>query len=95
MGIEEQEPSAGLLPEDWQSKLPPWCWLKSVAVIRPAFLNDGKCKAETDGSYRVDDLLPGAYFVSREDVSHFIAIECVPNWSKYENRAFPVVINQS
>jgi hypothetical protein len=51
-------------------------------------LNREKSKAETGRSYWVDDLLPGAYFVSREDVSHFVALECVPNWNKYENRAF-------
>ena len=89
-GWEWADPEPKVLGQDWKAGLPPSGWLKSAVIIRPALLTSGVSKAEAGGSYRVDELLPGAYSVSREDISHFIAIECIPNWSKYENRGFSI-----
>ncbi|KLO12062.1 NAD(P)-binding protein [Schizopora paradoxa] len=83
----EEEPSASILPEGWQSRLPEAGFQKRTLVVRPAFLTDGKCKADKEGNagYRASDQELGGYTVSRRDVAHFIAEQAVKDWEKYEN----------
>ena len=71
-------------------------WLNAI-IIRPAFLTDGDClgddtKRRRSGKppYRVGELLPSAYTVSRKDVAHFIAEEAIPHFNNYKGRAVDV-----
>ena len=71
-------------------------WLNAV-IVRPAFLTDGECQGDDIRSrrpgkqpYRVGELLPSAYTISRKDVAHFIAEDAIPHFEKYKGRAVDV-----
>ncbi|TDL18417.1 hypothetical protein BD410DRAFT_700554, partial [Rickenella mellea] len=90
----EPEPKADILPDGWKNRLPEPGTLKSVIVLRPALLTDGKCKAdelkEKDGkgkAYRVSGQdLSGSYTISRKDVSHFIVEDAIAHWDAWEGK---------
>ncbi|KAH7101668.1 hypothetical protein BKA62DRAFT_172861 [Auriculariales sp. MPI-PUGE-AT-0066] len=68
-------------------------WLNAM-IIRPAHLTDSECQGDKqqEGTtpYRVGEYLQGIYSISRKDVSHFIAEEAMPNFSRYQNRAVDI-----
>ncbi|THH04024.1 hypothetical protein EW145_g5823 [Phellinidium pouzarii] len=77
------EPSAEILPLGWDSRVGPEGWLKSFIVVRPAMLTDGKAK----GAYRASGAeIPGAYYISRKDVAHFIVEQALSDWQKWEGK---------
>ena len=84
-----------LLKPDWQATAPESGWLRDFVIIRPAWLTDGDAKGDkpvrpNKKAYRVGELLPSSYTISRKDVAHFIAEECVPKWDQYKNRVLDV-----
>ncbi|KAG8928153.1 hypothetical protein FRC03_012287 [Tulasnella sp. 419] len=83
---EGEEPSTPLLPPGWQSRLPSPGWLKSAIILRPAIMTNGESK----GKYRVDTNLTSCYTISRKDIAHFIAGDCIENWAKYENKGLSI-----
>jgi len=71
-------------------------WLSAV-IVRAAALTDGECRgddAKIRGSgkqpYRVGELLPSPYTVSRKDVAHFIVEDAIPHFDKYKGRVVDV-----
>jgi len=82
----DEQPPAGILPGDWEARLPDVGFEKHVLVVRPTMLTDGKCKADKGGNaaYRVSKQELGSYTVSRRDVAHFIVEQALKDWEKYE-----------
>ena len=77
--------------------------MKYVVVVRPAFLTDGECVAESlsgkkvkqgKGGYKfgTDEELTkhNGYVVSRKDVAHFIVEEAIERWERFEGKAVNV-----
>ncbi|KAG2133675.1 uncharacterized protein EDB93DRAFT_862640 [Suillus bovinus] len=83
--------SAGdeILGVDWTSNIPNAGDFKNIAVIRPALLTDGECRADVKGSeaYRVKDGdLESSWSVSRKDVAHFLVEGMVKHWQEWEGK---------
>ncbi|KAG1831740.1 hypothetical protein EV424DRAFT_125325 [Suillus variegatus] len=84
-------PGDDILGAGWTSRVPNAGELKSIAVIRPALLTDGKCRADVEGkesnAYRVkaEDLECG-YSVSRKDVAHFLVEGMMRHWQEWEGK---------
>ncbi|KZT63071.1 hypothetical protein DAEQUDRAFT_770956 [Daedalea quercina L-15889] len=90
---DDEAPNAEILPPTWTAEpgVPTFGELKHVAIIRPAMLTSGACKADTTKSgqapYRVRDVdLADAYTVSREDVAHFLVEGLLSDWDKWEGK---------
>jgi len=86
------QPSVGILPEGWKSRLPEPGFEKHVLIVRAALLTDGKCKADKLGNaaYRASEEELGGYTVSRKDVAHFIVEQALTEWEKFEGKAINV-----
>jgi hypothetical protein len=95
----DKEPANEILAAGWETQAgtPDEGSLKHVVIIRPAFLTDGECVADTGSGaksgkppyrYGTDEDLRkhNGYTVSRRDVAHFIAEEAVPNWDRWEGK---------
>ncbi|KAG2124216.1 hypothetical protein DEU56DRAFT_597424 [Suillus clintonianus] len=80
---------------DWTDRIPNPGELKSVVVIRPAMLTDGKCRADikSKGSeaYRVKEGdWECGWTVSRRDVAHFLVEGVVRHWQEWEGKCVSV-----
>ena len=73
-------PQHGILPPDWKTVLPPEGWAKSVVILRPPRLTDGK---ET-GKYGVFVDTAGGSVMSRKDLANFVVDDLLNDWSRYE-----------
>ena len=83
----EAEPAKDIFPDGWKESIA-GLHLEHVVIVRPALLNDGKCKADegVEKPYRVQEGdIPG-YFVSRKDTAHFIVEGIFKNWSNWEGK---------
>ncbi|KAG2347497.1 hypothetical protein BDR05DRAFT_974044 [Suillus weaverae] len=84
-------PGDEILGAGWTSRIPNAGELKSIAVIRPALLTDGKCRAEVKGkgseAYRVKEGdLERSWTISRRDVAHFLVEGMVRHWQEWEGK---------
>lgn len=77
-----------------------------MVVVRPAFLTDGECVAESESGkgkgkvgkskmgykFGTDEELTkhNGYFISRKDVAHFIVEEAIEHWERFEGKAVNV-----
>lgn len=92
------EPDSTILEGDWKAKIagPGTGWLQNAIIVRPALLTDGKCVADSTGPnsskppYRVEELLKGAYGVSRKDVAHFMVEGCLGHWERWNGKCASV-----
>ncbi|KAG1850879.1 hypothetical protein F4604DRAFT_1746006 [Suillus subluteus] len=80
-----------ILGVGWTSRVSNTGELKSIAVIRPALLTDGVCRADIKGegseAYRVKaGDLTSSWTVSRRDVAHFIVEGVVKHWQEWEGK---------
>jgi hypothetical protein len=95
------DPSTDILPSNWQSAegLPAEGSLKSIVVVRPSLLVDGKSQAEKFEAKGRKDKEPykvflkeiGGYMVSRKDVAHFVVGVVTKRWTEFEN----IIVNIS
>ncbi|KAJ7282764.1 hypothetical protein C8J57DRAFT_51271 [Mycena rebaudengoi] len=79
----------------WKERvgLPPMSALKRVLVVRPAWLIDGDCHAESTKKkmYRVGEGELTGWVISRADVAHFLFEVVTKRWDEYEGKAVSVV----
>ncbi|KAJ7902172.1 hypothetical protein B0H14DRAFT_2670236 [Mycena olivaceomarginata] len=89
------EVAEDILGEGWMERkgLPAAGSLKSMLVVRPALLTDGKCVADelvTKGkakpAYRVGEQELGGYTISRKDVAHFVVDALTTRWDELRNK---------
>lgn len=86
---EEDEPRNDIMGEQWTKRrgLPAPGTLKGVLVIRPAWLTDGRCRADQNkDAYRVKEAELGGYTISRKDVAHFIAEAVLHRWDEFSDK---------
>ncbi|KAF7315813.1 NAD(P)-bd-dom domain-containing protein [Mycena indigotica] len=92
------EPDSDITGENWQQRpgLPAPGSLKHILVVRPAWLTDGKSKADeielkgkNKQGYRFGQEELGCYTISRADVSHFIATS-LDRWNELEDKRINV-----
>jgi hypothetical protein len=85
------QPSPEILEEGWEKTLPSPGFLENVVIVRPAFLTDGECRADSKpNAYRTGEEVPSQYTVSRRDIGHFIAEDCLKNWEKWNGKRVTV-----
>jgi len=89
--------SAGeeILGTDWKNRIifPGRGQLKSIAVVRPALLTDGECRADVkrSGAYRVKEGdVECSWSVSRRDVAHFLVEGVVKHWQEWEGKCVSI-----
>ncbi|KAF8163703.1 hypothetical protein B0H34DRAFT_651415 [Crassisporium funariophilum] len=93
---DDGEPGEDIMGPDWTHRLglPAAASLKRVLVIRPAFLTDGECIAETQpqggAPYRVSEGELGGWTISRKDVAHLVADAVLNRWDEYENKCVSI-----
>ncbi|KAJ7072017.1 hypothetical protein C8F01DRAFT_972960 [Mycena amicta] len=92
------EPDLDITGDNWQQRrgLPPPGTLKHVLIVRPAWLTDGKSKAdevEAEGKgrqgYRYSENELGCYTISRADIAHFVA-NSFGRWHELGNKRINV-----
>ncbi len=90
-------PPAGILPEDWQSGLPPPGSLKDVVIVRGALFTDGDAQGDKSAQerknqppYKVQGENGSGYTISRKDVAHFIVEGVAANWDEYKGKVVTV-----
>nr|GAT60608.1 predicted protein [Mycena chlorophos] len=93
------EPEVDITGEGWQQRpgLPAPGTLKHLLIVRPAWLTDGKSKAdqcEREGKkdklgYRYSEHEISTYGISRADIAHFVA-NSFSHWEELENKAINV-----
>jgi hypothetical protein len=90
------EPGDDIMGSDWRNRegLPPAGSLKRFLVVRPSFLTNGECIADSEeyksGSakvpYRVSEEDFYAWTISRKDAAHFIAQAILSKWDEFNNK---------
>ncbi|KAF7305951.1 NAD(P)-bd-dom domain-containing protein [Mycena chlorophos] len=93
------EPEVEITGAGWQQRpgLPAPGTLKHLLIVRPAWLTDGKSKAdqvEREGrkdklGYRYSEHEISTYGISRADIAHFVA-NSFNHWDELENKAINV-----
>ncbi|KAE9394886.1 hypothetical protein BT96DRAFT_998115 [Gymnopus androsaceus JB14] len=86
---ETDGPGDDFMGEGWMERegLPAAGTLKGVLVIRPAFLTDGDCRADSKkDAYKVQEEEIGGWTVSRKDVAHFVADAVLNRWNEFSDK---------
>ncbi|KAE9383265.1 hypothetical protein BT96DRAFT_929914 [Gymnopus androsaceus JB14] len=87
--LETDGPGDDFMGEGWKERegLPAAGTLKGVLVIRPAFLTDGDCRADSKkDAYKVQEEEIGGWTVSRKDVAHFVADAVLNRWNEFSDK---------
>jgi hypothetical protein len=88
-------PGDDIMGPAWKERegLPPVGAIKRILVVRPAWLTDGECQAEstTKKMYRVSEQEVKGWVISRADVAHFLFEAITKHWGEYEGKCVNVV----
>lgn len=92
---------ADIMGEGWEdTEGLPRGTLTDIVVVRPAFLMDGPCKADTQAGtsktgkgkdpYRVKEGDIGGYIVGRKDVAHFLVEGVLAEWAQWKGKCISI-----